>query len=102
MANKTHAWIYDTVGTHDGWLEIREEDGELRPADVAWKRIASFPAEPEAGRPTRLVLWADQRDKYIARLDIGEVQRWVICEQLPALLRALPSFEALFRLGGGR
>ncbi len=98
MATKTHAWIYDTAGTHDGWLEVREEDGELRPADTAWKRVATFPTGADSGRPTRVVLWADQRDKYIARLDIGELHRWVICEQLPALLRAVPSFEALLRL----
>jgi hypothetical protein len=98
VATKTHAWIYDAVSTHDGWLELREEDGELRPADVAWKRVVAFPAAPEAGRPTRMVLWADQRDKYIVRLDIGELHRWIICEQLPALLRVLPAFEALVRL----
>jgi hypothetical protein len=99
VATKTHAWIYDTAGAHDGWLELREEDGELRPADTAWKRIAAFPPLPDPARTTRVLLWADQRDKYIARIDIGTSQRWIICEQLPALLRALPSLEALVRLG---
>jgi len=95
---KMHAWIYDTAGAHDGWLEIREEDGEMRPADAAWKRVAAFPAEADAAPATRVVLWADQRDKYIARLDVGELRRWIICEQLPALLRAIPSLEAFVRI----
>lgn len=99
MATKTHVWIYDTAGAHDGWLEIREEGGELRPADVAWKRAAEFPAASDGSPQTRIVLWADQRDKYVARIDIGSLHRWVICEQLPALLRALPALEALVRLG---
>lgn len=96
---KTEVWIYDAGGgVRDGWLEIREEDGELRPADRAWERVTDFP--PEAGASTaHVVLWADRRDKYIARLDLGPLQRWIICERLPALLRVLDSLHAVVALG---
>jgi hypothetical protein len=97
---KTEVWIYDANGAvHDGWLELTEEAGQLRPADRGWNIIAVFPASAEAGT-TRVVLWADQRDKYFARLDLGDLHRWIICERLPALLRALPALESLVRLGG--
>jgi len=97
---KSEVWIYDaTGGVHDGWLELIEEAGQLRPADRGWSIVAVFPPEGGASGTTRVVLWADQRDKYVARIDIGELHRWVICERLPALLRTLPSFDALVRLG---
>ena len=44
-------------------------------------------------------MWADQRDKYVLRLDLGNIQRWVICERLPALLHAVASVNALVQLG---
>jgi len=98
--DKTHAWIFDIAGlAREGWLELREEDGELRPADKAWHRLAVFPPGAESGGATRVVLWADQRDKYIVRLDLGDAQRWIICEQLPALLGAVESLNALVQLG---
>ncbi|MEO8605810.1 MAG: hypothetical protein ABI629_24790 [bacterium] len=97
---KTHAWIFDAAGTaREGWLELLEEDGELRPADKAWQRIETLPPGTGPAGTTRLVLWADQRDKYIVRLDIGALHRWLICEQLPALLHAVKSLEALVNLG---
>jgi len=97
--NKTHAWIFDIVGgPREGWLELREENGELRPADKAWLRIGTFPPDAPQGM-TRVILWADQRDKYIARLDLGGSQRWLVCEQLPALMQAAESLNALVQLG---
>lgn len=99
QGSKTEAWIFDASGTpRHGWLETREEAGELRPADGGWHRVAGLPPESAAG-VTRVVLWADQRDKYVARLDIGDIRRWIICESLPALLGALRSLEALVALG---
>jgi hypothetical protein len=97
--NKTEAWIVDASGTsRHGWLEIREENGELRPADGGWQRVEGFPAESAFGT-ARIAMWADQRDKYVFRLDLGSLQRWVICERLPALLHAAASVNALVQLG---
>lgn len=95
---KTEAWIFDAAGApRHGWLELREEDGEMRPADRGWHRVSGFPAEGGGG--ARLALWADQRDKYVLRLDLGTIQRWVICERFPALLHAAGSVAALLQLG---
>lgn len=95
--NKTEAWIFDTSGTpRHGWLEILEENGEMRPADRGWQRVNGYPLE---GGAARLAMWADQRDKYVVRLDLGSIQRWVICERFPALLHAAASLSALIQLG---
>lgn len=97
--NKTEAWIFDAAGApRHGWLEVSEENGEMRPADRGWNRVATLPPDGTASA-TRVVLWADQRDKYVARLDIGDLRRWMICERLPALLNALASFDALIAIG---
>ncbi len=98
-SQKAEVWIYDAGGgMRDGWLELREEQGELWPADRAWERVTEFP--PDASASTaRVVLWADRRDKYIARLEVGGLQRWIICERLPALLRVLESLHAIVALG---
>jgi hypothetical protein len=96
---KTEAWIFDASGTsRHGWLEIREESGELRPADGGWQRVAGFPPDGAPGT-ARVAMWADQRDKYVLRLDLGTIQRWVICERLPALLHAVGAVNALVQLG---
>ncbi len=96
---KTEAWIFDASGTpRHGWLEISEEDGEMRPADRGWQRVTGFPSEGPADS-AHLVIWADQRDKYVLRLDLGTIQRWVICERFPALLHAADSLSALIHLG---
>jgi hypothetical protein len=95
--SKTEAWIFDAGGTpRHGWLEIRDENGEMRPADRGWQRVSGYPLE---GGTARLALWADQRDKYVLRLDLGSIQRWVICERFPALLHAAGSLSALIQLG---
>ena len=92
------AWIFDAAGvSRHGWLEIREENGELRPADRGWHRVTALP--PDGGGATQVVLWADQRDKYVVRLDIGDIKRWIICERLQALLNTLASLDALVALG---
>ena len=99
VQTKAEAWIYDASGTaRHGWLEIIEEDGEMRPADRGWQHVAGFPPETAVGA-ARLALWADQRDKYVLRLDLGTIQRWVICERFPALLHAAGSVHALVQLG---
>jgi hypothetical protein len=96
---KVEAWIFDVAGTpRHGWLEVGDEGGEARPADRGWNRVAVFPPDGTTGA-TRVVLWADQRDKYVARLDIGDLHRWIICERLPALLHALASLNALIAIG---
>ena len=96
---KTEAWIYDAGGTaRHGWLELRDEDGETRPADGGWQRVVGFPPDGALGT-ARVAMWADQRDKYVLRLDLGNIQRWVICERLPALLHAIASVNALVQLG---
>ena len=97
--NKTEAWIFDASGTpRHGWLEIIEESGELRPTDRGWQRVVGFPPDGAFGA-ARLAMWADQRDKYVLRLDLGTIQRWVICERFPALLHAAGSLSALLQLG---
>lgn len=99
-STKTQAWIYDARGSvQDGWLEVQEKAGQLCPADAGWRIVAVLPPESDTGHVTRVVLWADQGDKYVARLDIGDLHRWVICERLPALLRALDALNALVQLG---
>ena len=96
--NKTEAWIFDASGTpRHGWLEIVEENGEMRPADRGWHRVNGYPADSGGG--ARVALWADQRDKYVLRLDLGTIQRWVICERFTALLLAADSLNALVQLG---
>ena len=97
--NKAEAWIFDASGTaRHGWLEIVDENGEMRPADRGWQRVTGFPPETAFGA-ARLAMWADQRDKYVLRLDLGTIQRWVICERFPALLHAAGSVNALVQLG---
>lgn len=98
---KSEVWIYDIAGAaRHGWLEIREEHGEMRPADGGWQRVAGFPAEGAAGT-ARAAMWSDQCDKYVLRLDLGGMQRWMICEGLPALLHVADSVGALVGLGRG-
>ena len=95
--NKIEAWIFDASGTpRHGWLEIIDDGGEMRPADRGWNRISGYPLE---GGAARMAMWADQRDKYVIRIDIGSIQRWVICERFPALLHTAASLSALVRLG---
>ncbi|MFN8640219.1 MAG: hypothetical protein U0802_00605 [Candidatus Binatia bacterium] len=96
---KTEAWIYDVAGAaRHGWLEIREENGEMRPADGGWQRVAGFPSDDAPGS-AHVAMWSDQRDKYVLRLDLGNIQRWMICERLPALLHAIGAVQALVQLG---
>jgi hypothetical protein len=101
-ADKAAAWIFDATGeARDGWLQVIEVDGELRPADQGWSPLAAFPPQPDPARSIRIALWADKRDKYVARVDLGAEQRWIICERLPALLRVVEQLNALVQLGRG-
>lgn len=94
---KTHAWIFDVSGVaRKGWLQIIEDEGDAKPADRGWRPMASFPA---SGGTTRIFLWADDVDKYIARIDVGSDRRWIIMEGLPALLSAAASLNALVQMG---
>ena len=96
---KAEAWIFDASGTaRHGWLEINDANGEMRPTDRGRLRVSGFPPETAFGA-ARLAMWADQRDKYVLRLDLGTIQRWVICERFPALLHTAASLSALVRLG---
>ncbi len=95
---KTHAWIFDVTGiARKGWLQIVEDKGDAKPADKGWRRMAGFPASGAA--TTKVYLWADDVDKYIARIDVGADRRWIIMEGLPALLGTMPSLNALVQLG---
>ena len=94
---KTHAWITDVGGvSRKGWLEVLEDKGDARPADPGWRRMAVF---PKGSGATKVHLWADDVDKYIARIDVGNDQRWVVMEGLPALLATAESLNALVQLG---
>ena len=79
-----------------GWRSSRSTANCVPPiaAGNAWR----VPAGTAVGA-ARLALWADQRDKYVLRLELGNIQRWVICERLPALLHAAGSVNALVQLG---
>ncbi len=95
---KTHAWIFDVSGVaRKGWLQIIEGAGDAKPADRGWRPMAEFPAIGRGG--TRVVLWADDVDKYIARIDVGLDRRWLILEGLPALLNAAASLNAVVQMG---
>jgi hypothetical protein len=94
---KTHAWIFDVSGVaRKGWLQIVEEGGDAKPADRGWRPMAAFPG---GSGTTRVVLWADDVDKYIARVDVGSDRRWIIMEGLPALLSTATSLNALVQMG---
>jgi hypothetical protein len=96
---KTHAWIFDVGGiARKGWLQIIEEGGgDAKPADRGWRPIASFPSSGTSS--TRIFLWADDVDKYIARIDVGTDRRWIVMEGLPALLGNAASLSALIEMG---
>jgi hypothetical protein len=100
---KTHAWIFDSFGARrSGMLEVRQDEDEgLRPADKTWRHLTTFPLEPHAGEPLRVVLWADTADKYIVRLDIGTTHRFMILEGLPALLANVGPLNALLQMSRG-
>ncbi len=94
---KTHAWIFDVSGVaRKGWLQIHDDKGDARPADKGWRKVATFPT---GSGVTKLLLWADDVDKYIARVDIGSDRRWMVMEGLPAFLNAIGSLNALIQLG---
>lgn len=94
---KTHAWIFDVSGVaRKGWLQIIEDEGEAKPADRGWRPMAAFPG---GAGTARVFLWADDVDKYIARIDVGSDRRWIIMEGLPALLSAAQSLNALVQMG---
>jgi len=96
---KTHAWIFDATGiARKGWLQIVDDGKDARPADKGWRPMAAFPRS--AGPVTRVLLWADDVDKYIGRIDIGGDRRWIIMEGLPAFLTAMKSLNALVQMGG--
>ncbi len=100
---KTHAWIFDVAGiARKGWLQIIESDADAKPADKGWRPIASFPTGGTSS--TKVFLWADDVDKYIARIDVGTDRRWIVMEGLPALLGNASSLNALIDMGrtGGR
>ncbi len=95
---KTHAWIFDVAGiARKGWLQIVEEQGDAKPADKGWRPIASFPTGGSSS--TKVFLWADDVDKYIARIDVGTDRRWIVMEGLPALLSNASSLSALIEMG---
>ncbi len=95
---KTHAWIFDVAGiARKGWLQIVEDRGDAKPADKGWRPIAAFPTGGASS--TKVFLWADDVDKYIARIDVGSDRRWVVMEGLPALLGNAPSLSALIEMG---
>jgi len=95
---KTHAWIFDATGiARKGWLQIIDEGQNARPADKGWRPLAAFPRQP--GATTRVLLWADDVDKYIGRIDVGGDRRWIIMEGLPALLSNMNSLNSLVQMG---
>ncbi len=95
---KTHAWIFDVAGiARKGWLQIIEDQGEAKPADKGWRPIATFPTGGASS--TKVFLWADDVDKYIARIDVGSDRRWIVMEGLPALLGNATSLSALIEMG---
>lgn len=96
---KTHAWIFDGTGVaRKGWLHVYEGSRAARPADKGWRRMAELPGPPDSA--VRIYLWADDVDKYIARIDIGWDRRWIIMEGLPALLDTAGTLNSLLQMGG--
>ncbi len=95
---KTYAWIFDGTGVaRRGWLQVLEGDGDARPADKGWRTMAALPGPP--GSLVHVFIWADDVDKYIARLDVGSDRRWIIMEGLPAFLETTSSLSDLVQLG---
>jgi len=98
VLKKTHAWIFDVTGVaRKGWLQVFEGEEEARPADKGWRVMAQLPGPPDGA--VCVFLWADDVDKYIARVDIGRDRRWIIMEGLPALLATAGSLNALLQMG---
>ena len=98
VIKKTHAWIFDGTGVaRKGWLQVFDGGKDARPADKGWRVMAELPGPPDSA--VCIFLWADDVDKYIARVDIGWDRRWIIMEGLPALLDTANSLNALMQLG---
>jgi hypothetical protein len=98
VLKKTQAWIFDGTGVaRKGWLQVFEGESDARPADKGWHVMAELPGPPDSA--VCVFLWADDVDKYIARIDIGFDRRWIIMEGLPALLTTAGSLNALVQMG---